>query len=137
LPLGGDREHGSHKGFGLSATVDILSAVLSGANYGPWVPPFVAFLEPSDDPVGLGIGHFVGAMRVDGFRPVEEFKTHMDNWINRFKSASTTDPDQKVIIPGEPELEAEAERRANGIPIVDAVLADLNGLAKRFGIAKV
>jgi LDH2 family malate/lactate/ureidoglycolate dehydrogenase len=42
-----------------------------------------------------------------------------------------------VIIPGEPELEAEAERRANGIPIVDAVLADLNGLAKRFGIAKL
>jgi len=39
LPLGSDREHGSHKGFGLSATVDILSGVLSGANYGPWVPP--------------------------------------------------------------------------------------------------
>ena len=137
LPLGGDREHGSHKGFGLSATVDILSAVLSGANYGPWVPPFVAFLEPSESPVGLGIGHFVGAMRVDGFRPVEEFKTHLDNWISRFKSASTTDPDQKVIIPGEPELEAEAERKKNGIPIVDAVLTDLNGLAERFGIAKL
>ena len=137
LPLGGDREHGSHKGFGLSATVDILSAVLSGANYGPWVPPFVAFLEPSDDPVGLGIGHFVGAMRVDGFRPVEEFKTHMDNWIHRFKSASTSDPDQKVIIPGEPELEAEVERRKYGIPIVEAVLADLNGLAERFGIEKL
>ena len=97
----------------------------------------MAFLEPSDNPVGLGIGHFVGAMRVDGFRPVEEFKTHIDNWIHRFKSASTTDPDQKVIIPGEPELEAEAERKANGIPIVDAVLADLNGLAERFGIAKL
>src|ERR1700710_612298 len=61
LPLGGDKEHGSHKGFGLSATVDILSAVLSGANYGPWVPPFVAFLDPPNDPVGQGIGHFLGA----------------------------------------------------------------------------
>ena len=73
VPLGSDIEHGSHKGFGLGATVDILSAVLSGANYGPWVPPFVAFLDPPADPVGLGIGHFLGAMRVDGFRPKEEF----------------------------------------------------------------
>lgn len=134
LPLGSDREHGSHKGFGLGSVVDILSGVLSGANYGPWVPPFVAFLEPSDNPVGTGIGHFVGAMRVDGFRPVEEFKNHMDNWINRFKSASTIDPDQKVIIPGEPELEAEINRRANGIPLVDAVVNDLNEVAKKLDI---
>ncbi len=135
VPLGGDREHGSHKGFGLSATVDILSAVLSGANYGPWVPPFVSFLEPPADPVGLGIGHFVGAMRVDGFRPVDEFKAHLDNWIARFKSASTVDPDQKVIIPGEPELEAELDRKKNGIPIIEAVVDDLNGLAKKFKIS--
>src|SRR6201996_6548051 len=137
LPLGSDREHGSHKGFGLSATVDILSAVLSGANYGPWVPPFVSFLEPPADPVGTGIGHFVGAMRVDGFRPVDEFKAHLDNWISRFKSASTIDPNQKVIIPGEPELAAELERRQNGIPLVDAVVSDLNGLAEKFGIEKL
>ena len=137
LPLGSDREHGSHKGFGLSATVDILSAVLSGANYGPWVPPFVSFLEPPADPVGLGIGHFVGAMRVDGFRPVDEFKAHLDNWIARFKAASTVDPDQKVIIPGEPEFEAMAERKKKGIPLVDEVVKDLNGLAERFGIEKL
>lgn len=137
LPLGSDREHGSHKGFGLSATVDILSAVLSGANYGPWVPPFVSFLEPPADPVGLGIGHFLGAMRVDGFRPVDEFKSHLDNWIGRFKSASTIDPKQKVIIPGEPEYEAEIERRKNGIPLIDAVVNDLNGLADKFGLNRL
>jgi len=137
LPLGSDRDHGSHKGFGLSATVDVLSAVLSGANYGPWVPPFVAFLEPPNDPVGSGIGHFLGAMRVDGFRPVEEFKSHMDNWIERFKSSKTIDPDQKVIIPGEPEAEAQADRKINGIPLVDAVVNDLNELAERFGIEKL
>jgi LDH2 family malate/lactate/ureidoglycolate dehydrogenase len=137
LPLGSDRDHGSHKGFGLSATVDILSAVLSGANYGPWVPPFVSFLEPPTDPVGLGIGHFLGAMRVDGFRPAADFKTHMDNWITRFKEASTVNPVQKVIIPGEPETAAEAERRANGIPLVDSVVNDLNELAVKFKIERL
>jgi LDH2 family malate/lactate/ureidoglycolate dehydrogenase len=134
LPLGSDREHGSHKGFGLSATVDILSAVLSGANYGPWVPPFVSFLDPPDDPVGKGIGHFLGAMRVDGFRPVDEFKTHMDNWISRFKNAKPINPEQPVIIPGEPELQAQKERAVSGIPLVDAVVKDLNELAVRFGV---
>lgn len=137
LPLGSDREHGSHKGFGLSATVDILSGVLSGANYGPWVPPFVAFMEPSANPPGQGIGHFLGAMRVDGFRPTDDFKANLDNWIERFKSAKTVNGNQKVIIPGEPELAAEQDRKANGIPLVQAVVDDLNALADRFGIKRL
>ncbi|MCJ8209370.1 Ldh family oxidoreductase [Mucilaginibacter sp. RS28] len=137
LPLGSDREHGSHKGFGLSSVVDILSGVLSGAGYGPWVPPFVAFLDPLPNPPGQGIGHFVGAMRVDGFRPVADFKANMDNWIRRFKLANPIDRAQKVIIPGEPELEAELDRKANGIPLVDAVVEDLNTLAEKFGLERM
>jgi LDH2 family malate/lactate/ureidoglycolate dehydrogenase len=134
LPLGSDKDHGSHKGYGLSATVDILSAVLSGANYGPWVPPFVSFLEPPNDPVGEGIGHFLGAMRVDGFRPTEDFKSHLDNWITRFKSAKTIDPTKQVIIPGEPEYNYEQERKVSGIPIIDVVVKDLNELALKLEI---
>lgn len=137
LPLGSDKDHGSHKGYGLSATVDILSAVLSGANYGPWVPPFVAFLEPSANPVGEGLGHFLGAMRVDGFRPAADFKSHLDNWVERFKSAKTIDPDKKVVIPGEPEHEFEQERKVNGIPLIDVVVNDLNELAAKLGIQKL
>ncbi|TDQ08830.1 Ldh family oxidoreductase [Pedobacter metabolipauper] len=137
LPLGSDKDHGSHKGYGLSATVDILSAVLSGANYGPWVPPFVSFLEPPSDPVGAGIGHFFGAMRVDGFRPAQEFKDHLDNWIERFKQAKTVDPDKQVIIPGEPEYAFEQERRTAGIPLIDAVVHDLNELADKLGISRL
>lgn len=135
LPLGSDKDHGSHKGYGLGATVDILSAVLSGANYGPWVPPFVAFLDPPTDPVGEGIGHFFGAMRVDGFRPAQDFKDHLDNWIARFKSAAPIDQEKPVIIPGEPEYAAEKERKKNGIPLIDAVVDDLNALALKLGIA--
>jgi LDH2 family malate/lactate/ureidoglycolate dehydrogenase len=134
LPLGGDRDHGSHKGYALGSAVDILSAVLSGASYGPWAPPFVAFLDPKDDQPGQGLGHFLGAMRVDGFRPIEEYKTNMDRWIERFQQAERTDPGQRVIIPGEPEFEAEITNRVQGIPLVESVLKDLNELALRFGI---
>lgn len=134
LPLGSDPTHGSHKGFCLGATVDILSSVLSGGNYGPWVPPFVAFLEPPSDPVGLGIGHFLGAMRIDGFRAAEEFKHHMDNWVERFKRARPIAGDHPVIIPGEPETAAESDRSRNGIPVIRPVFEDLKHLSRKFDI---
>lgn len=135
LPLGGDREHGSHKGFGLSASVDILSAVLSGANYGPWAPPFVSFLEPPTDPVGMGLGHFVGAMRIDGFRPANEFKNHLDNWIDKFRNANPIDSKQPVIIPGQPEFEMELERSQQGIPLITPVVVDLRLLAQKLDVS--
>ena len=134
IPLGSDREHGSHKGFCLGAWVDIFSAVLSGANYGPWVPPFVSFLAPPNDPVGDGIGHFFGAMRVDAFRPTAEFKQHMDNWISRFRSARTVENEERLIIPGDPERDYEEDRLKNGIPINEKVVIDLQELGKKLEI---
>jgi L-2-hydroxycarboxylate dehydrogenase (NAD+) len=134
LPLGGDRDHGGHKGYCLGAMVDIFSAVLSGANYGPWVPPFVSFLEPPKNQVGKGIGHFLGAIRVDAFRPAQEFKKEMDNWIQTFRNAETTIGQEKVLIPGDPERELTLERLKNGIPIHELVVADLTELGKIFDL---
>ncbi|CAL1520211.1 Ldh family oxidoreductase [Chitinophaga sp. MM2321] len=131
LPLGGDREHGSHKGYCLGAIVDIFSAVLSGANYGPWAPPFVSFLPLAPDPVGEGLGHFFGAMRVDAFRPADEFKAHMDTWISRFRSATPIEG-QQVLIPGDPEREMQHYRLENGIPVVAPVVKDMQEVAAKF-----
>ena len=134
LPLGGDKEHGSHKGYALGAIVDIFSAVLSGANYGPWVPPFVSFLPVAADLPGKGIGHFFGAMRIDAFRPAEDFKIHMDQWIKRFRSAKTVEGYDAVLIPGDPERIMEMERSKNGIPLLPAVVEDLGDLGEKFNI---
>src|SRR5258706_4631843 len=135
LPLGGDRDHGSHKGYALGAVVDIFSAVLSGANYGPWVPPFPAYVPMPDEQPGKGIGHFFGAMRIDAFRPAEEFKKHMDKWIKRFRSAKTIKGQEKVLIPGDPEREMEELRIKNGIPLLKPVVEDLKFLAEKFEVA--
>lgn len=134
LPLGSDREHGSHKGYCLGAMVDIFSAVLSGANYGPWVPPYVAFLDKQEDQVGAGIGHFFGALRVDAFRPADEFKTHMDQWIQRFRQATPVDSDTPVQVPGDQERVFEKQRMTDGIPLLGPVVEDLTGLAQKFDI---
>jgi LDH2 family malate/lactate/ureidoglycolate dehydrogenase len=134
LPLGSAHDAASHKGYGLAAVVDIFSAVLSGANYGPWVPPFVAFLDPMNNLPGKGIGHFVGAMRVDAFRPYEDFVTHMDNWIDRFKSAASIEQNKQVIIPGEPEFWEYEQRKKEGIELNEKVLADLLRLGSELGV---
>lgn len=134
LPLGGDRVHGSHKGYALGSIVDILSGVLGGASYGPWAPPFPAYVPLPQDMPGAGLGHFFGAMRVDAFRPKEEFLEEMDRWIRRFRASEPIDENEKVLIPGDPERAAEAERSANGIPLHEEVISDLASLAEKFNI---
>lgn len=134
LPLGGDREHGSHKGYALGAIVDIFSAVLSGANYGPWVPPFPAYVPMPQDMPGKGIGHFFGAMRVDAFRTTEDFKLNMDQWLKRFRSAKTVDGKTGVLVPGDIERALEKQRKAEGIALLPPVVEDLNNIAERFKI---
>jgi LDH2 family malate/lactate/ureidoglycolate dehydrogenase len=88
-----------------------------------------------DDPVGEGLGHFMGAMRIDGFRPADEFKQNMDTWIERFRAAQPTDESPRVLIPGDPEREMEAVRHKEGIPLNDKVVIDLKEVAKRFELA--
>lgn len=135
LPLGSDSDHGIHKGYGLGSWVDIFSGVLTGANYGPWVPPFVSFLQPLPNLPGNGLGHFVGCWEVDGFRDYSEFCSHMDQWIQRFKATTPLREDESVIIPGTPERLEFGKRKAAGIPIVEAVMEDLQSISKKLNIA--
>jgi L-2-hydroxycarboxylate dehydrogenase (NAD+) len=135
LPLGGDREHGSHKGYGMASIVDIFSGVLSGANFGPWVPPFATagFHNVAAEAVGKGTGHFLGAMRIDGFRPKEEFKQHMDTWISRFRGAKHIEGNP-VQIPGDQERNFKAERLISGLPLNEKVIESLEELSQRFKV---
>ncbi len=134
LPLGTDREHGSHKGYALGSIVDIFSGVLSGASYGPWVPPFPAYVPMPEYQPGKGLGHFFGAIRIDAFRSANEFKEHMDNWIEQFRKAKPAKGFDKVLIPGDPERETEILRRKEGIPIVESVVEDLKLVAEKFKV---
>jgi LDH2 family malate/lactate/ureidoglycolate dehydrogenase len=133
LPLGSDIDHGYHKGYGLGAMVDILTGVLSGANFGQWVPPFVSFLDVKQG-VGEGIGHFFGAWKIDAFQPSSEFKNRMDTWIDGIKQLKRNEGVEEVLIPGEPEFRAEEERRVSGVPVNDKVMEDLEGLARELNL---
>lgn len=134
LPLGSDADHGYHKGYGLGAWVDIFTGVLSGANFGQWVPPFVAFLDQQKELPGKGIGHFVGCWRIDAFQPAEAFKNRMDKWIEGVKQLEKAKGIDEILVPGEPEFRAEKERRQNGINIQHKVWEDMQQLAEEFKV---
>ena len=108
---------------------------MSGANYGPWVPPFPAYIPMPENMPGEGIGHFFGVMRIDAFRPAADFKFHIDNWIQRFRSAKTVAGEQRVVIPGEPEAAMEMERMVSGIPLPETVINELKDLGNKFSVA--
>ena len=134
LPLGSDRELGGHKGYALSAMVDILTSVLSGANWGPFTPPFALRQEVPSRSVGKGIGHFFGAMEIDGFMDVTEFKTRIDEWIEVFRNTKPAKGSSGVLIPGDPEHEEEKIRTLQGIPLIQPVIDDLLDVANKTGI---
>ena len=135
VTLGGTIQHGSHKGYALSAIVDILSAVLSGANFGPFCPPSLAYLPVKEEKVGEGTGHFFGAMRIDGFQKPEEFKARMDKWIETFRNAKPAKGCERVLIPGDIEREKEEYIRKTGINVLPAIQEDMKEIAAELGIS--
>ena len=114
--------------------VDILCGVLSGANWGPFVPPFALRQEIPTRSVGKGIGHFFGALRIDGFIDPDEFKRQIDEWIRVFRATRPPRARSGVLIPGDPERQAEAVRSRDGVPLVSAVVNDLREVAARTDI---
>lgn len=135
LPLGSTREMGGHKGYCLAALVDILCCVLSGANWGPFAPPFALRQEIPSRSVGKGIGHFFGAMKIEAFIDVDEFKTQVDEWIKVFRGTKPQPGSPGVLIPGDPERLAEQTRIREGIPLVLPVVEELRDISRQTGIA--
>jgi L-2-hydroxycarboxylate dehydrogenase (NAD+) len=131
LPLGGAGELlGGHKGYGLSLWVDVFCAVLSGAAYANAVYP----KTPDGQPLPSNIGHFFGAWRVDGFRPVEEFKAAMDDLQQRLKNTPKATDESRIYIHGEKEYEEADLRSREGIPLNPKVAADLRAIGKELEV---
>ena len=134
LPLGSDKLRGGHKGYGLASLVDLLCGPLSGANWGPFVPPFaVGFLE-QEQSVGKGIGHFLGAWDIESFQDLDTFKRQVDHWIRTMRKARPIPGKERVLIPGDPEREARAVRLEGGVPLLPAVVNDLEEISRKTGV---
>jgi len=124
LPLGSTRALGSHKGYGLAVMVDVLCAVLSGANYGPHCLSLTSEFDQVAD-----VGHFFAAFRVDAFRPLAEFEATMDDMIRDLRASPKAPGQDRVWIPGEPEFEEQERRARDGIPLTPDVYTMLETMA--------
>ncbi len=127
LPLGGTPTLGGYKGFGLGVLVDILCGVLSGSS--------ASILWKTTLETRRNTGnHFFGALRIDSFMPVENFKKSMDEMIEAFEALPTLPGVKKIYVAGGYEAEIEKDRKANGIPLHPSVVTSLQELAKELDI---
>jgi uncharacterized oxidoreductase len=119
LPLGGAQ---GYKGYGLSFMIEIFAGILTGIGYGV-------------DPSGRhNDGCLLLAIKVDAFRPLEEFKREVDAVIRQMKQTPPAPGFDEVLYPGEIEWRTAEQRAADGIFIEDATWDGLQRLMDEYGI---
>jgi len=122
LPIGG------HKGYGLMLALDVLSSLLTGANYSTGIP------RPNELTRPQGIGLLMLALRIDRFMPVQEFKARVDDLIRKLKGSRRVPGVQKILIPGERSELLARQRLMEGIPLPAGVVQSLRGVAQELSL---
>jgi LDH2 family malate/lactate/ureidoglycolate dehydrogenase len=126
-PLGGTAEMSSHKGYGLSVMVQILSATLAGGSF----TPIRKRTQGRGDPDN--IGHFLMALDPTVFRAEGAFEHDLDDVIDVLHAARPSDASEPVLVAGEPEAIAREERSRRGIPMPDTLADRIRAICDRAG----
>tara|TARA_X000000950_G_scaffold284772_1_gene388687 strand:+ start:1616 stop:2725 length:1110 start_codon:yes stop_codon:yes gene_type:complete len=128
-PIGGiGTTLGGHKGYGLALFSHVLSGVMPGASFSP-VRVKNAATETPDD-----LGHFFQAINPESFRPIEDFNKDIELVIDTLKKVPPANPNEPVLLPGEPEQISKAKRLKSGIPINDNLQTIIKDIAKKAGV---
>jgi LDH2 family malate/lactate/ureidoglycolate dehydrogenase len=130
-PLGGAEVTGGHKGYGLGVMVQVLSATLTGAAFGPIRDRARGPGQPDD------VGHFFLAIDPRAFRPAGGFEDDMDAMLDVLRTSPAADPAWPVLVPGDPEAEERARRLEAGIPIPRTLDRHVRDICARCGAAYV
>jgi len=123
LPLGGP------KGSGLAIMLDILTGVLTGAEFGAKMPRMY------DDPQPQRVGHMFSAISIEAFMPMTEFLSRMDQKEQETRQGPPAPGFEQVSMPGDGTHARMATHREEGISLTDEVYADLLAAAERYGVS--
>jgi L-2-hydroxycarboxylate dehydrogenase (NAD+) len=123
---------GDHKGSGLALILGLLSGPLNGAAFGRDVVDFNA-----DDSTETNTGHFILALDIARFVPLDEFKAEMDRHLRDLRASRTLPGAGPIRLPGDRRYALKKERVRDGIPVSAALRAQLDALAGRLGIARL
>lgn len=127
MPLGGTDLMRGYKGYGLGLMVEILAGLLSGAAFGTLV-------DPDDSQAISKIGHCFIALRIDAFRPVDEFKRDFDRLIGQLKNSPKAAGHDRIFIHGEKEFERAEQCQVRGVPVMAEVVRGLEKEGLEFGV---
>lgn len=120
---------GAYKGVGFALAMGLLSAVLSGASYGPELGNVVDGAKPGHD------GHFFCALRIAAFEDPARFKGRIDEIVRQIHQSRRMPGVDRIYVPAEIEAETEARYRREGIPLNEATLDGIRQTATRLGVA--
>ncbi|TET29974.1 Ldh family oxidoreductase [Candidatus Aerophobetes bacterium] len=116
---------GEHKGYGLAIMMEILSGVLTGAGMLGQIPLWFKEIRSP-----LDVGHCFGAIDIESFMDLKDFKERLNWVIQEVKSSPLAEGSKGVFVPGEIESKIEEERRKKGIPISEGVWQDLKKMSE-------
>jgi L-2-hydroxycarboxylate dehydrogenase (NAD+) len=123
LPIGG------YKGSGLAVMLGLLAGPLNRAAFGADVIDF-----NTDDVSESNTGHFILALDIARFLPLEDYKVEVDRHVRELKEGKRLPGVDEIRMPGERRLACRDDRRRNGVPLAPALVAQLEKLAKDLGI---
>jgi len=122
IPLGGPTY--GYKGYGLAFMIDLLCGALNGMTYGRHINSMYEDLhEPRK------IGHFLMAIDPGRFAGADTLEKTVDAVIADVKAQAG-----EILVPGDPELIEEKERRVKGIPIDNEALKDMEAWSRKLGV---
>jgi LDH2 family malate/lactate/ureidoglycolate dehydrogenase len=127
MALGGTDIMRGYKGYGLALMVDIFSGILSGSAFGKDVGRPLTN-RPAD------VGHFFAALKIEAFRPIDEFKQDMDALLNQLKEAPKAAGQERIYIHGEKEFELSERNAREGVPLMAEVVKSLKLVGDEVGV---
>ncbi len=123
LPIGG------YKGSGLAVMLGFLAGPLNRAVFGRDVVDFNA-----DDASETNTGHFIIALDVARFLPLEDYKAEVDRHVRELKESKRLPDVDEIRMPGERRRQCREERMRDGVPLAPPLVAQLDRMAGELGV---
>jgi LDH2 family malate/lactate/ureidoglycolate dehydrogenase len=118
-----------HKGYAISLMMDVLSGVLSGSGV------MTEVNGPYQADKRSGSGHFVMALDIARFGPLDAFEARIERMIAEIKEVPRAEGFEEVFYPGEIEARNEARHLRTGLDLPEKTLRDLVQAGTALGVA--
>ncbi|MBC7257756.1 MAG: Ldh family oxidoreductase [Chloroflexi bacterium] len=122
VPIGGP------KGYGLALAIDVLSGVLTGADFGTRLTSVHDLQQPSS------VGFVTQALDISAFADWDDFCRDMQSLVQEILHSPRAPGVERIYLPGEIEWLKRQDRLQNGVPVPASVLVGIRGLAQELGV---